>query len=67
MKLTYSNRPDYQVLMANQKLQELNLKNKYAEALPTIGAFANLGYEHAISRFWRHYFRHKVIFLKRKV
>ncbi len=43
-ELAYGNRPDYQVLMANQKLQELNLKNKYAEALPTIGAFANLGY-----------------------
>ena len=42
--LTYSNRPDYQILMANQKLQELNLKNKYAEALPAIGAFASLGY-----------------------
>ncbi|MEP0367283.1 MAG: TolC family protein [Cyclobacteriaceae bacterium] len=42
--VTYANRPDYQVLMANKDLQELNLKNKYAEALPTIGAFANLGY-----------------------
>jgi outer membrane protein len=43
-ELSYMNRPDYQVLMANQKLQELNLKNKYAEALPSIGAFANMGY-----------------------
>ncbi|MEO9967378.1 MAG: TolC family protein [Reichenbachiella sp.] len=40
----YNNRPDYQVLIANQELQELNLKNKYAELLPVIGAFARLGY-----------------------
>jgi len=39
----YSSRPDYQVLLANQKLQELNIKNKYAEALPSLGAFATLG------------------------
>lgn len=42
-EVAYSNRPDYQVLMANKGLQELNMKNKYAELLPTIGAFANLG------------------------
>ncbi|XOV94368.1 MAG: TolC family protein [Bacteroidota bacterium] len=40
----YQNRPDYQVMMANQKLQELNIKNKYAEAFPVFSAFANLGY-----------------------
>jgi outer membrane protein len=40
----YKQRPDYQRLLANKKMQELNLKNKYAEALPSIGAFANLGY-----------------------
>ncbi len=40
----YSKRTDYQVLEANKKLQELNIKNKYAEALPSIGAFANIGY-----------------------
>lgn len=42
-EVVYSDRPDYRVLMENKKLQELNLKNKYAEAMPTIGAFANLG------------------------
>ncbi len=40
----YSLRPDYQVLSANYKLQQLNIKNKYAEALPVISAFANFGY-----------------------
>ncbi|MFY0605286.1 MAG: TolC family protein [Cyclobacteriaceae bacterium] len=42
-EVTYEDRPDYRVLMANKKLQELNIKNKYAESLPSIGAFANLG------------------------
>ncbi|MFH6981913.1 TolC family protein [Marinoscillum luteum] len=40
----YSSRPDYQVLQANYELQKLNIKNKYAEAIPMISAFANLGY-----------------------
>lgn len=40
----YSRRPDYQVLQSNYELQKLNIKNKYAEALPTISGFANLGY-----------------------
>lgn len=40
----YSIRPDYQVMKVNQELQELNIKNKYAEAIPVISAFANLGY-----------------------
>lgn len=40
----YSNRAEYQVLMANKKLQMLNLRNKYAEGLPNLVAFANLGY-----------------------
>ncbi len=39
----YEDRPDYRVLLANKKLQELNIKNKYAESLPTLGAFATLG------------------------
>ncbi|MFY0600848.1 MAG: TolC family protein [Cyclobacteriaceae bacterium] len=43
-EVVYNDRADYRVLIENKKLQELNLKNKYAEALPTIGAFANLGY-----------------------
>lgn len=41
---SYGERPDYQVLLANQKLQELNIRNKYAEAFPIISGFANLGY-----------------------
>lgn len=40
----YSERPDYQVLQANYTLQKLNIKNKYAEGLPSINAFANFGY-----------------------
>jgi outer membrane protein TolC len=41
----YSQRPDYQVLQANKKLQELNLKNQYAGALPTLAAFGKYGYQ----------------------
>lgn len=40
----YKNRPDYQVLETNRKLQNLNIKNNYAAALPTLAAFGNLGY-----------------------
>lgn len=40
----YKSRPDYKVLEANQRLQQLNIKNQYAGALPTISGFANLGY-----------------------
>jgi outer membrane protein len=40
----YKSRPDYKVLEANQRLQQLNIKNQYAGALPTIAGFANLGY-----------------------
>jgi outer membrane protein len=40
----YEARTDYRLLLANQKLQSLNLKNKYAEGLPNLVAFANLGY-----------------------
>ncbi len=40
----YAQRSDYQLLEANRKLQSLNLKNKYAEGLPSLSAFANLGY-----------------------
>lgn len=43
LDVNYNDRPDYQVLLANMKLQELSIKNKYAESLPTLGAFANLG------------------------
>lgn len=40
----YAQRTDYRLLEANRKLQALNLKNKYAEGLPSLNAFANLGY-----------------------
>ncbi len=40
----YKLRPDYKVLEANQRLQQLNIKNQYAGALPTLSASANLGY-----------------------
>jgi outer membrane protein len=40
----YAVRTDYRLLEANRKLQSLNLKNKYAEGLPSLVAFANLGY-----------------------
>ncbi len=40
----YQNRPDFKVLQVNQRLQELSIKNQYANAVPVISAFANLGY-----------------------
>jgi outer membrane protein len=40
----YAARTDYRLLEANRKLQALNLKNKYSEGLPSLVAFANLGY-----------------------
>ncbi|WP_421878108.1 TolC family protein [Marinoscillum sp.] len=43
-EVSYAERPDYQVMLANKELQELNIKNKYAEAIPSISAFATLGY-----------------------
>jgi outer membrane protein len=42
--LDYKNRPDYQVLETNKKLQQLTLKNKYASGMPILSASANLGY-----------------------
>jgi len=39
----YKIRPDYKVLEANKRLQELNLKNQYASALPVISANASTG------------------------
>lgn len=41
----YSQRSDYRLLEANKRLQQLDLKNKYAEGLPSLSAFANLGYQ----------------------
>lgn len=43
--LDYKNRWDYQVLETNRKLQSLNLKNTQAANLPSLVAFANLGYQ----------------------
>lgn len=42
--LDYNSRPDYQVLQANKKLQELNVRNSRAVSLPQINAFLNYGY-----------------------
>jgi outer membrane protein TolC len=41
---SYSSRPDYQLLEANRKLQELNIRNRRATALPQLNAFLNYGY-----------------------
>ena len=40
----YKDRPDYKVLEVNRRLQELNIKNQYAGAVPSIAAFASMGY-----------------------
>jgi outer membrane protein len=40
----YTQRSEYQLLQTNKKLQSLNVKNKYATSLPSLVAFANLGY-----------------------
>jgi outer membrane protein TolC len=40
----YKARPDYKVLVANQRLQQLNIKNQYFSALPYLAASANYGY-----------------------
>lgn len=44
LDFAYADRTDYQVMIANKTLQELNIKNKYAEAMPSLSAFASLGY-----------------------
>jgi len=43
-EVDYKSRPDYKVLEANQKLQQLNVRNKYAEGMPVLSASANFGY-----------------------
>lgn len=40
----YKNRPDYKTLEVNRRLQELNIKNQIAGGVPSISAFANMGY-----------------------
>lgn len=42
--MDYKSRPDYQILEVNKQLQELNMKNRRAAYLPTLGAFLNYGY-----------------------
>lgn len=41
---SYDDRPEYQVLEGNRKLQQLSLRNNYAMALPSVVAIANMGY-----------------------
>jgi outer membrane protein len=43
-KWDYEQRSDYKVLEQNRKLQALSVRNKYAESMPSLSAFANLGY-----------------------
>jgi outer membrane protein TolC len=40
----YRSRPDYQVLDANKRLQEFNVKNRYAVSLPSLSAFVDYGF-----------------------
>lgn len=40
----YTQRSDYELLEANRNLQELDIKNKFSAALPSLSAFANFGY-----------------------
>lgn len=47
----YKNRPDVQVMEVNRELQRLNIKNKYASALPVLSANANLGYSKQAASF----------------
>lgn len=40
----FKNRVEYRLLDTQRRLLELDLKNKYASSLPSLSAFANLGY-----------------------
>jgi len=40
----YKIRPDYQVLETNYKLQQLNIRNMQTASMPSLSAFATLGY-----------------------
>lgn len=40
----YTNRAEWQLLETQQKLQELDIKNQYSHSMPSLVAFANLGY-----------------------
>ncbi len=41
---SYTSRPDYQALEASKRLQELNIKNKFAAYYPIVSAFGTLGW-----------------------
>jgi outer membrane protein len=45
----YINRPEYDLLKTQRRLEELNLKNKRAYYLPTLAAFGNFGYSRGAS------------------
>jgi outer membrane protein len=47
----YKTRTDYQVLETNWKLQKLNVKNQVAAFMPSLNAFANLGYSTQSAKF----------------
>ena len=40
----HTQRSDYALLEANRNLQQLDVRNKFSTALPSLSAFANLGY-----------------------
>ncbi len=40
----YLNRPEYDLIKSQRRLEQLNLKNKRAYYLPTLAAFGNYGY-----------------------
>ncbi len=40
----YTTRIDYSILESNRDLQELDVKNKVSASIPSLSAFANLGY-----------------------
>lgn len=40
----YTQRSDYALLEANRDLQNLDIRNKFSSGLPSLAAFANLGY-----------------------
>jgi outer membrane protein len=40
----YKSRVDYSILETNRNLQNLNIKNKYSEGLPSLVGFADFGY-----------------------
>ena len=40
----FTQRSEYELLESNRKLQNLDIKNKHSTSLPSLSAFANLGY-----------------------